>query len=324
MFSLKYLHNRINDAFSASRFTHDPLQLYQPIAYTLDLGGKRLRPVLVLMSCDMFGGNLENAIYPAMGVEIFHNFTLLHDDIMDNAPLRRGNATVHQKWDTNTAILSGDTMFVLAYEFVAKTDPALLPQVLDLFNDTARKVCEGQQYDMNFETQTNVPIPDYLTMIRLKTAVLIACSLKLGAILAHASSQDAMKIYDLGIQLGLAFQLQDDYLDAFGDTSKFGKAIGGDIATNKKTFLYIKAFEEAQGDDLKLLTRYFSDSEISTAEKTEEVIKIYRKLNIDVLTRQEIEYRHSLAMDMLNSFELPAGTTAELVSLMYDMLGRES
>lgn len=323
MHSLKSLQHRIDQAFSSAQFTRDPLQLYQPIAYTLGLSGKRLRPVLVLMSCDIFGGDIEKAIFPAMGVEIFHNFTLLHDDIMDNAPLRRGNATVHQKWDINTAILSGDTMFVIAYEYVAKTNPALLPQVLDLFNDTARKVCEGQQYDMNFETQPHVSIHDYLTMIRLKTAVLIACSLKLGAIIAGAEPPDAAKIYELGIELGLAFQLQDDFLDAFGETSKFGKAIGGDIATNKKTFLFLKAFETAKGDTLIRLTNYYRDGEITREKKTEEIIRIYRQLAIDEITRREIEVHHGKAMDILKSFHFDPSLTGELVSLMQEMLGRE-
>ena len=323
MHSLKSLQYRISEAFASSKFNNEPSQLYQPISYTLDLGGKRLRPVLVLMSCDIFSGDIENAVYPAMGVEIFHNFTLLHDDIMDNAPLRRGNQTVHQKWNANTAILSGDTMFVIAYEYVAKTDPKLLPQVLDLFNDTARKVCEGQQYDMNFETRQDVSIPDYMLMIRLKTAVLIACSLKLGAILAHAGNADAEKIYELGIELGLAFQLQDDYLDAFGDTSKFGKAIGGDIATNKKTFLYLKAFELAKDEKLIQLSNYFSDTNIALHNKTEGILKIYRQLKIDEITRIGIELHHTKAMEILNSFNFNPETSNELVVLMQEMLGRE-
>ena len=323
MQSLKSLQQRISEAFVSAKFNHEPLELYQPISYTLDLGGKRLRPVLVLMSCDIFSGDIENAVYPAMGVEIFHNFTLLHDDIMDNAPLRRGNQTVHQKWNANTAILSGDTMFVIAYEYVAKTDPKLLPQVLDLFNDTARKVCEGQQYDMNFETRQDVSIPNYMLMIRLKTAVLIACSLKLGAILAHAGNADAEKIYELGIELGLAFQLQDDYLDAFGDTSKFGKAIGGDISTNKKTFLYLKAFELAKDEKLIQLSNYFSDTNIALHNKTEGILKIYRQLKIDEITRIEIELHHTKAMEILNSFNFNPETTNELVVLMQEMLGRE-
>jgi geranylgeranyl diphosphate synthase type II len=323
MQTLRSLQDQISQAFCATAFIREPVQLYEPIAYTLDIGGKRLRPVLVLMSCDLFGGDISKAVFPAMGVEIFHNFTLLHDDIMDNAPLRRGRETVHQKWDANAAILSGDTMFVLAYEYVAKTDPELLPQVLDLFNDTARKVCEGQQYDMNFETQADVTIPDYMQMIRLKTAVLLACSLKLGAILARAAPADADKIYDLGIELGLAFQLQDDFLDAFGDTSKFGKTIGGDIATNKKTFLFLKAFEMAEADTLIKLTNYFFDKEISGTERIREIIGIYRQLKIDEITRFEIENHHRKAMEILDSLHFAPGMTVEMIGLMQEMLGRE-
>jgi geranylgeranyl diphosphate synthase type II len=231
--------------------------------------------------------------------------------------------TVHEKWDINTAILSGDTMFVIAYEHVAKTDPALLPEVLNLFNDTARKVCEGQQYDMNFETQPDVSIADYMTMIRLKTAVLIACSLKLGAVLANAGQADAEKIYDLGIELGLAFQLQDDFLDAFGDTSKFGKAIGGDITTNKKTFLMLKAFELAKGDTLIKLTNYYFDREIDRQQKTDGILTIYRQLEIDKVTRLEIETHHQKSMEILASFNFNPELTGELVELMQEMLGRE-
>jgi len=323
MRSLQSLQHSISEAFSKTGFGHEPLRLYAPISYTLDQGGKRLRPLLVLMSCDLFGGDPDRAIFPAMGVEIFHNFTLLHDDIMDNAPLRRGRATVHQKWGTNAAILSGDTMFVLAYEYVAKTDPELLPMVLDLFNDTARKVCEGQQYDMDFETQKDVTIDDYMLMIRLKTAVLIACSLRLGAILAKANPVYAEKIYDFGIELGLAFQLQDDYLDAFGDSSKFGKAIGGDIATNKKTFLYIKAFELARGDRRIHLTNYFFDKEIDNGKKIAGIIDIYKQLEIDEITRRQIGYHHQKAMDIFRSIPLKPDAIAEMTELMQEMLGRE-
>jgi geranylgeranyl diphosphate synthase type II len=324
MHGLNDIRQRITDAFARARFENNPGELYEPINYTLDLGGKRLRPVLVLISCDLFGGNIDQAIYPAMGLEIFHNFTLLHDDIMDNAPLRRGRDTVHKRWDTNTAILSGDTMFVIAYEYVAKTNPSMLPQVLDLFNDTARKVCEGQQYDMNYESLHHVTVADYMLMIRLKTAVLIACSLKLGAILAHADSADAEKIYQLGIELGLAFQLQDDYLDAFGDTAKFGKAIGGDITTNKKTFLLIRALELAQGETKSALQELLTGTSIPIPEKITRVLRIYRELEIDKITRARIEQHNATAMEILNSFAFSDEKTEQLVHLMKEMLGRDS
>jgi geranylgeranyl diphosphate synthase type II len=323
MHTLKELQNRISEAFVESRFNHQPRHLYEPIVYTLDQGGKRLRPVLVLLACELFNGNIDEALFPAMGLEIFHNFTLLHDDIMDHAPLRRGKETVHQKWDINTAILSGDTMFVIAYEYVAKTNPRLLPQVLDLFNDTARKVCEGQQYDMNFETDALVSIEDYMMMIRLKTAVLIACSLKLGAIIAGAGDDVSGKIYEAGIELGLAFQLQDDFLDAFGDVAKFGKTIGGDITTNKKTYLFLKAFELAQSQDRQELEELFFGNETDSDRKISRIIEIYRKLKIDILTRQEIELHHQKALNILSGFNFMKDSTSELLSLMDEMLCRE-
>ena len=323
MHSFKSLQRRINLAFTDTAFMHEPVQLYEPIAYTLDFGGKRLRPVLVLMACDFFGGDIDKAVFPAMGVEIFHNFTLLHDDIMDHALLRRGRDTVHQKWGTNAAILSGDTMFVLAYEYVAKTDPELLPMVLNLFNDTARKVCEGQQYDMNFETQHDVTIDDYMRMIRLKTAVLIACSLKLGALLANADQVHAEKIYEFGIELGMAFQLQDDFLDAFGDSKKFGKTIGGDIAAYKKTFLFLKALELARGDTLIKLTNYFFNKEINGEQNIAETIDIYKQLKVDEITRIQIEHHHQKALEILQSLPFEAEMTTEIIGLMQEMLGRE-
>ena len=322
MYPLKLIQNRIIAAFGSEQFLNEPIKLYEPITYTLGQSGKRLRPVLVLLSCDLFGGDIEKAVLPAMGLEIFHNFTLLHDDIMDDAPLRRGKETVHKKWNDNTAILSGDTMFVLAYEYVAKTDPGLLPDVLRLFNDTARKVCEGQQYDMNFETQTNVTIHDYMMMIQLKTAVLIACSLKLGAIIAQADPVEAEKIYAFGIELGLAFQLQDDYLDAFGDTAVFGKEVGGDIITNKKTFLYLKAFEVASHDDLSRLDHFFNNPKIEASEKVSAVIHLYQNLKIDQHTRQEIESHFQKATVILDGLSVAEENKEEIRSLALGMVGR--
>lgn len=324
MHSYSALLKRITEAFADTPFVHEPKELYEPIAYTLEEGGKRLRPVLVMLATELFGGDIEKALFPAMGLEIFHNFTLLHDDIMDQAAIRRGKDSVHKKWDTNTAILSGDTMFVLAYEYVAKTDPALLPQVLDLFNDTAKKVCEGQQYDMNFESRNDISIESYLMMIRLKTAVLIACSLKLGAIIAHADKAEADKLYEFGIHLGLAFQLQDDLLDAFGDVSKFGKMIGGDIVTNKRTFLYLKAFEVAREDDLIKLTNLFSDPEIDDNYKVEGILEIYRQLQIDQITGKEIEYQLMSGLDILNSVNVEDSSKSELITLTLGMMERES
>ncbi len=290
----------------------------------MDLGGKRLRPVLALMSCDLFGGEINDALAPAMGLELFHNFTLLHDDIMDQAPIRRGKETVFKKWNTNSAILSGDTLFVMAYELVTKTTPALLPQVLELFNDTARKVCEGQQYDMDYEVKADVSIEHYILMIRLKTAVLISCSLKLGAIIARASDEEADLIYAFGENLGLAFQLQDDYLDVFGEVDKFGKEIGNDIVTNKKTFLYLKAFELASGNTLETLRSCFSGNSITSAEKVNTITKIYRDLKIDILTRELIGEYFSKALSIMEKIHIPEYKKQILLEIAGQMVNRET
>ncbi len=323
MQSSSILQQKITEAFTKEGFLAEPSELYEPIAYTLSQGGKRIRPLLALMSCDLFGGDPDQAIYPAMGLEIFHNFTLLHDDIMDNAPLRRGQQTVHKKWNANTAILSGDTMFVLAYEYITKTAPDKLPLVLNLFNTTAREVCEGQQYDMNFETQSVVSIPDYLKMIRLKTAVLLACSLKLGAILSGADQDATEKIYTFGENLGMAFQLQDDYLDTFGNVNKFGKEIGGDILTRKKTFLYLKAFELAREDTLIKLTHYFSDQELPFAEKVQKITEIYKLLKVDEMIQAEIRNYLEKSLTCLQTIQIDDDRKDGLKSLAVEMIGRE-
>ena len=235
----------LDEAFSRIQLPARPADLYDPINYTLGLGGKRLRPLLVLASCQMFGGEIDEAINPAIGIELFHNFTLLHDDIMDQAPLRRGKETVYKKWNPNVAILAGDTMFALANKYMLRTRQQAISQVMELFNQTAIEVCEGQQYDMDYEHQANVSIADYIEMIRLKTAVLLAASLKTGAIIAGAEAADCNYIYQFGINIGLAFQLKDDLLDVYGVQEKFGKVSGGDIIAGKKTYLYLKALETA-------------------------------------------------------------------------------
>ena len=324
MHSKKELQEIISEAFGTANFRYKPSSLYDPIKYMMDLGGKRLRPLLTLMSCDMFGGVIDDALAPAMGLELFHNFTLLHDDIMDQAPIRRGKETVFKKWNTNSAILSGDTLFVLAYDYVTKTTPALLPQVLDLFNDTARKVCEGQQYDMDYEFRKDVSIDDYILMINLKTAVLISCSLKLGAIIARASDPEADLIYEFGENLGLAFQLQDDYLDVFGDVEKFGKEIGNDIVTNKKTFLYLKAFELAGAGSLGLLNDHFSDKSITAPEKVRTITSIYRELGIDRLTRTLIDEYYAKALSIMDQINIPEERKHILLDLAGQMVNRDT
>ena len=324
MYSLPYLKEQVDNAFQNIKWLSKPHELYQPIDYTLSLGGKRIRPLLVLLGNDLFGGEPDRAIMPAIATEIFHNFTLLHDDIMDQAPLRRGKETVFKKWDLNTAILSGDTMFALAYEYLAKVNHDDLPDVLELFTTTARQVCEGQQYDMNFERQDDITIDNYLQMIRLKTAVLIACSLKLGAIIARASKEESAKLYTFGENLGMAFQLQDDLLDAFGDEGIFGKEIGGDIVTGKKTFLFLKAFELAGTEEKALLVNSFLDSSLPSQTKISIVKEIYLRLNMPEITNHEIENYFLLALDALNSINVPDDNKAELRTLSESLFHRIS
>lgn len=265
----------------------EPKNLYAPIEYILNLGGKKLRPILTLLSCDIFNGSYKNALDAALAIEMFHNFTLMHDDIMDEAPLRRGETTVHHKWDINTGILSGDAMMILSYQFLENYDAKTYKKLVPLFNKTALEVCEGQQMDMDFESRENVIIPEYIKMIKLKTAVLVACALKMGAIIAEADKNDADLIYDFGINLGLAFQLQDDYLDTFG-TKEFGKQIGGDILENKKTFLAIKLLKLASEKDKKIILNWFLDAK-KDKEKIESIRNFYLKYEIDGIVRSEIE-----------------------------------
>jgi geranylgeranyl diphosphate synthase type II len=254
MHSLSHFQQLIEKGLSSLELDKKPAELYDPIQYMLNLGGKRMRPALLLMSNEMFGGNPEEVISPALGIEVFHNFTLLHDDIMDKAPLRRTKATVHEKWNANVAILSGDTMFVQSCQLMMKVNDKYLRKVMDLFMKTAIEVCEGQQYDMNYESIEKVSLDEYLEMIALKTAVLLGGSLAIGAICADAKEDDIENIYHFGKKLGIAFQLQDDILDAYGDAEKFGKQVGGDIISNKKTFLLISACEQAKGKQLEQLT----------------------------------------------------------------------
>ncbi|MBN1200018.1 MAG: polyprenyl synthetase family protein [Bacteroidales bacterium] len=323
MHATTFLKEKIHAAFHNSSYRFEPQELYEPIAYSLSQGGKRIRPILTLMACDLFEGDIDLAIPPAIGVEIFHNFTLLHDDIMDRAPLRRGMETVYKKWDANRAILSGDTMLVMAYESISQVPLQYLPFVLTVFNDTARKVCEGQQYDLNFETLSFVTIPDYLNMIRLKTAVLIACCLKVGAIMANAPIAESEKMYQFGENLGIAFQLQDDYLDVFGNSAKFGKEIGGDIGSNKKTFLYIKAFELATGSLKHELTRLFDLRSHDTEEKVSRVKEIYQQLNLDTLAGEQIAYYLNKATCFLDLVKVNETSKKALRELTKEMLHRE-
>lgn len=267
--------------------TKEPINLYKPITYIINLGGKRLRPILTLMSCDLFGGDRLEALDAALAIEMFHNFSLVHDDIMDDASLRRGNKTVHEKWDLNTGILSGDAMLVLSNQLLESYKGDQFKRLISLFNQTALEVCEGQQYDIDFETRVNISIEEYIKMITLKTAVLVATSLKLGAIIALSDKGNLDNIYDYGINLGIAFQLQDDYLDVFGDDD-FGKRKAGDIVENKKTFLFLKTLELANAKDKAELLNMYANEEFSK-KKINMVIKLFRKYEIPKLMENEIK-----------------------------------
>ena len=281
----------------------EPANLYEPIHYILQIGGKRLRPVLTLMTCDLFNGNLKQAYDAALGIEIFHNFTLVHDDIMDSAPIRRGKETVHKKWDVNTGILSGDAMMIVAYQCFENYEPIVFKKLLKLFSKTALEVCEGQQLDIDFETRDDVTIEAYLQMITYKTSVLVAAAMKMGAIIAEVDAIEGELIYDFGLNIGIAFQLQDDYLDTFGDEAQFGKQIGGDISENKKTFLYLKAMEVCEMKDKeKLRTLYKSTA--NNAHKINEVTQIFKKNNISEITILEIESYTNKAFEILDKLSI--------------------
>jgi len=271
------------------KIVKEPATLYQPIDYILQLGGKRMRPVLTLMSAEVFDANYKEALPAALAVEVFHNFSLIHDDIMDDAPLRRGKITVHEKWNVNTGILSGDAMLILAYQYFEQYEPAIFKDLAKLFSQTALEVCEGQQYDVDFETRDDVTIPEYLKMIEYKTAVLVAAAMKMGAIIAKTSEENANLIYDFGLNLGLAFQLQDDYLDAFGDPKTFGKQVGGDIIENKKTYLYLKAIEFSSIEQREELMNLFSIPLDDNSEKIEAVKEIFNSTGASEATQKSIK-----------------------------------
>lgn len=281
----------------------EPANLYEPIHYILQIGGKRLRPVLTLMTCDLFNGNVKQAYDAALGIEIFHNFTLVHDDIMDSAPIRRGKETVHKKWDTNTGILSGDAMLIMAYQCFENYEPVVYKKLLKLFSKTSLEVCEGQQLDVDFESRMDVNIPEYIQMITYKTSVLVAAAMKMGTIIAEVDAIEAERIYEFGLNLGIAFQLQDDYLDTFGDEALFGKQIGGDIAENKKTFLYLKAIEVCGIDDKEKLMGFY-DANAKNDNKIEKVTQIFNNNNIAEITIQEIERFTNKSFEILDKLSI--------------------
>ena len=323
MHSLGELQAIIRKTFDSTSFSREPAELYEPIAYTLNLGGKRIRPLLVLIGCDLFRGDVEKAGPAILAIELFHNFTLLHDDIMDRAPIRRGKETVYKKWNTSVAILSGDTMFALACEHLSQLDPDILALALSEFTRTARLVCEGQQYDMNFETRERVSLGEYLEMIRLKTAVLIGSSLKLGAILAKAPPAETAKVFSFGENIGMAFQLQDDLLDVFGDEQKFGKETGGDILSGKKTFLLLKALEIAPESARAELDLCFSDPSIAGEEKIARVKKVYETLKIREITLEEIGKYFSSALQSCSGIDADEEGKEVLRSFSLELLKRD-
>ncbi|MFA8299410.1 MAG: polyprenyl synthetase family protein [Hyphomicrobiales bacterium] len=306
MHEISFLTQEIKKALKEIVTVKEPQRLYEPIEYTLNQGGKRLRPLLALISCEMFSGAYSDALYPAIALEMFHNFTLIHDDIMDDAPVRRGQPTVYRKWNQNIAILSGDALFASAFQTSMRTNTPNIKETLDLLCQTAIEVCEGQQYDMDFETQEDVSIKEYIRMIKLKTAVLVAASLKTGAIIAGAPKEQADLLYNYGINIGLAFQLKDDWLDVFSDEVKFGKVNGNDIVTNKKTFLYLKAFEIANGGYLEELKKFFNPlTQHDSVNKVKEVTKIYRDLNISEIVEAEINNYYTQAIASLDAIDVP-------------------
>ena len=282
----------------------EPVNLYEPISYILNLGGKRLRPVLTLISAEIFGTDYKNALDAALSIEVFHNFSLIHDDIMDGAPLRRGKETVHEKWDINTGILSGDAMLILAYKLFEKYDSSTFQSLAKLFSETALRVCEGQQYDIDFEIRNDVTIPEYIKMIEYKTAVLVGAALKMGAIVAHASQQDQENMYQFGKNLGIAFQLQDDYLDLFGDPKTFGKQVGGDIIENKKTFLYLKALEFSEAEQQQELKHLFGINPSDSSEKVDSVKELFVSSGAAEATKQEIAAYTKDAFTVLDALNI--------------------
>jgi geranylgeranyl diphosphate synthase, type II len=323
MHSPEYFQELIENHIRNSDFSGHPAELYDPIHYMMSLGGKRLRPVLLLMSHELFGGKAENILSPALGIEIFHNFTLLHDDIMDKAPLRRSQQTVHKKWNDDIAILSGDTMFVQSCMHLMKVNASYLQRVLSLFLKTAAEVCEGQQLDMNFEKSNHVSIDEYIHMIELKTAVLLGCTLSIGAICSDADEADINKIYDFGKNLGIAFQLHDDLLDVYGDSGKFGKQIGGDILANKKTFLLLTALENSKGKKLETLKQLLVANSSAPQEKISSVMQIYDELNVREQCETAMEGFYKKALESLENISVPGNKKEGLRLLAAKLMVRE-
>ncbi|MEY4038821.1 MAG: hypothetical protein RIR67_1142 [Bacteroidota bacterium] len=322
MHSIQQYQEFVLDYLKAQHCVREPKNLYEPIHYILELGGKRMRPVLTLMSAEIFNENYAKALPAALAVEVFHNFSLVHDDIMDDAPLRRGNITVHEKWNINTGILSGDAMLILAYQYFEHYEPVVFRDLAKLFSKTALEVCEGQQWDVDFETRSDVTIPEYLKMIEFKTAVLVAAAMKMGAIVAQTSAENGDLIYDFGLNLGLAFQLQDDYLDAFGDPATFGKQVGGDIIENKKTYLYLKAIEFASSEERNQLLQLFSVSLEDNSSKIEEVKTLFNATGASKATQQAIQDYTLKAFATLDKMNISSDKKAMLKAFGENLMNR--
>ena len=314
---------KVNEYIDGLAYDRQPDTLYAPIKYVLSMGGKRIRPVLMLLAYNLYRDDPETILPTACGLETYHNYTLLHDDLMDRAELRRGHQTVHKRWNDNTAILSGDTMLVLAYQRITQCDPDKLKPVLDLFTETALEIGEGQQYDMDFENRNDVTEDEYIEMIRLKTSVLLACVLKIGAILSGAPEKDADTLYQFGEQIGLAFQLQDDFLDVYGDTQVFGKAIGGDIVSNKKTYMLINALNRASAKQRTELEQWLAMPHFDAQEKIAAITALYNEIGVDLLATDKISYFYDRSRKYLAALDVPETRKQELIAYTSRMMNRQ-
>ncbi len=324
MYSLEELSEFIDKALANINLPEEPQNLYKPIQYILSSGGKRIRPVLTLSACNLFKESVDFAIYPALAVEVFHNFTLVHDDIMDNADIRRGKETIHKKWNNNVGILAGDAMTILAYKLLVKTDKQFIVPIMEVFNEFSLSVCEGQQHDMDFENAKYVTQQEYTRMIELKTAVLLKGALQIGAIIGEAKDSDISEIGKFGLNLGLAFQLQDDLLDVYGDTSVFGKKQGGDIVANKKTILTIKAFNNAKGSTLEELNHLYQTTEIENNIKISKVVQIFNETNVREEAELLISCYYGKAMESIDKINLSPSRKEVLTNLANRIMTRSS
>ena len=322
-YSAQQLLGKVNAYLKQMPYSRPPKGLYEPIAYELDLGGKRVRPVLMLMGYNLYREDVDTILPQAAGLETYHNHTLLHDDVMDHADMRRGKPTVHNVWDENTAILSGDAMLILAYRLMAQCPADKLPQVLGIFTETTMEICEGQQWDMEFEKRMDVKVDEYVEMIRLKTSVLLAAALKIGACLAGAPEEDARKLYDFGVKMGLAFQLQDDWLDVYGDPKVFGKNIGGDILCNKKTYMLITALQQADDAQRAELEGWLSATNCEPAEKIAAVTRLYNKVGVGERCMERVEAYYNEGLAVLDSVALPAERKQVLKEFACSLMNRK-